>query len=144
MVRRAVVVEVAVWWAVLVGVWLLTLGTVTVAEVVVAGVAAVPCAFTATAARAAYGTAWRPGRALARSLPLVPVEIVRDLVRGPSDGTVRTIRVAEPAVATVLISLSPSTVVLDDDDATLTIHATDGASRLERVWRATGAGTSER
>lgn len=144
MSRAAKIVEGAVWWAVLVGVWVLTLTSVTLAEVVVAGVAGVPCAVAATAARAAHGAVWRPGAALVRSLPLVPVEVVRDLVRGPSDGTVRTVPVAEPGVATVLLSLSPGTVVLDDDGQALTVHATDEESRLERVWRVDDPGRETR
>lgn len=144
MSRATLVVEGTVWWAVLVGVWLLTLTTVTLPELVVAAVAAVPCAGAATAARAAYRASWRPGKALVRSLPLVPMEVVRELVRGPSDGTVREVPVTESGVATVVLSLSPGTVVLDDDDGTLTIHATDEQTRLERVWRDRDPGKENR
>lgn len=113
-------VESIVWWAVLVGVWLCTLSTVTTQELVLAAVAAVPCALVATALRAAYQGRWKPTRAWS-----LPMRIVRECASLFSRASLRKIPVdtARKAVKTVVVSASPGTVVLDDKDDELLVHS---------------------
>jgi multisubunit Na+/H+ antiporter MnhE subunit len=132
-----VVLEVAFWWAVGIGLWLLTLSSVSTQELVAAVVTGLPCAVMAVLARRAVRGPLRPRPAWLRwSLP-VPVAVLTDSVRVLAvaagallgrripDGDLR--RVALPrdrdatdwqnrqAAAVVLVSASPGTVVLDVD-----------------------------
>jgi multisubunit Na+/H+ antiporter MnhE subunit len=114
-------VESGVWWAVLVGVWLTTLSAVNWQDLLVAAVLAVPCAIIATLVRRAYGGRWRPASAWR-----LPADIVRGcgalLARR---ATLRRIPVSalRKGVKTVVVSASPGTVVLDDKDDALLVHA---------------------
>lgn len=140
------VTEVVVWWAVLVAVWMFTLSSVSIQETVVSVIAGLPCALTATAARTAYGREWRPRLRWFRALVLLPGAIIQDtarvLTRPSSLGTRRAVPVssdeAHRALATVAVSATPGTVVLDDspEHAELLVHAlVPGGSRLERSVR---------
>jgi hypothetical protein len=110
-----------VWWAVLVGIWLTTLSSVEGQDLLVAAVAAVPCALVATFVRGVYCGHWRPSSGWT-----LPVAIARgcaalfsrhtELRRIPS-GSLRK------AVKTVIVSASPGTVVLDDEGDSLLVHA---------------------
>jgi multisubunit Na+/H+ antiporter MnhE subunit len=110
-----------VWWAVLVGVWLTTLSAVNWQDLLVAAALAIPCAVAATLLRVAYGGRWRPARAWT-----LPVEIARGCAALSSRQTeLRRMPVSSlrKGVKTVLVSASPGTVVLDDDDDSLLVHA---------------------
>ncbi|GDY29642.1 Na+/H+ antiporter subunit E [Gandjariella thermophila] len=156
-------VEVAVWWLVLVLFWLATLSATSRAEFLVALIAGLPCAVAATAARAAGGWRWRVRPAWSRWLvPLIPAAIAdtaRVLARAarePRAGRREPHRVTERelrriplvagedearsagwrAVAAALMSATPGTVVLDSppEEPVLLVHDLDGRpSRLEGV-----------
>jgi hypothetical protein len=83
--------EVLGWWLGLTGQWLLTLSTVSAAELVAAGVVAGPCAFAARSARRAIGAAWRPRIGWVKWLGPIPWTAVREslrvLFRRVPDGT---------------------------------------------------------
>lgn len=114
-------VESAVWWAVLVAIWLTTLSAVNWQDLLVAAALAVPCAVAATLLRVAYGGLWRPARAWT-----LPVEIARGCAALVSRRTaLRRIPVSSlrKGAKTVIVSASPGTVVLDDDGDSLLVHA---------------------
>lgn len=148
----ALLLEGLLWEAACVGLWLLTLSSVNPAEVVVAVVAALPCAALAVAARRAVGGSWRPRPAWARWLLPLPVAVLADTVRVLGlaagvllgrripDGEVRTVdlprdrpagtRRARAAAAAALVSAAPGTVVLDVEmrSGRMLVHAL-GAGR---------------
>lgn len=73
--------EVASWWVVCVGLWLLTLSSISTSEVVVATAAGLPCAVLAVLARRAVEGSWPPRPAWACWLLPLPVAVVADSVR---------------------------------------------------------------
>jgi hypothetical protein len=114
-------IESAVWWAVLVGVWLTTLSAVNWQDLLAAALFAVPCAVVATLVRGAYGGRWRPVRAWK-----LPVEILRGcaaLVSSRAQFRKIPVSSLRKGVKTVVVSASPGTVVLDDDGDSLLVHA---------------------
>lgn len=143
--RRAVawVAEVGSWTLVLWGIWLLTLSAVDQPDVVVGGLCALACGFCAAAARRAIRRRWRPPLAVLGPMALLPVAVVVDcgaVLLSPlrprtRRGTVETVDVAAAgpsprqaarrAIITAVVSASPSTVVLDAEEATgtLVVHA---------------------
>jgi multisubunit Na+/H+ antiporter MnhE subunit len=148
-------VEIAAWWAFLVVVWLATLNTFSVAEVVTAALFAVPAAIAARAARHAAGLRWRVRPGWGRWLLALPAAIAHDLVAAIGLGLRRDTRErddefrrvplpAEPdaahrtareAVTTAVLSATPGSVVVDAtaDHDELLIHALPaGRTRLER------------
>jgi multisubunit Na+/H+ antiporter MnhE subunit len=115
------VVESVVWWAVLVGVWLTTLSTMNWQDLLVAAVLAVPCAIIATLVRQGYDGRWRLSSAWR-----LPLEIVRGIgALFSRRAGLRKIPVSRlrKGVKTVVVSASPGTVVLDDKDDALLVHA---------------------
>jgi hypothetical protein len=80
-VRGKLLLQGLFWAAVDVGLWLLTLSSVTLPEVRVAIAAAVPSAALAVAARRAVRRAWAPRPAWISWLPPLPVAVVGDTVR---------------------------------------------------------------
>lgn len=114
-------VESAVWWAVLVGVWLTTLSAVNWQDLLVAAVVAVPCAVIAASVRLAYEGRWRPDSAWR-----LPIDIARgSAALGSSHAELRRIPVSalRKGVKTVVVSASPGTVVLDDNGDSLLVHS---------------------
>jgi hypothetical protein len=73
--------EILFWEAACTGVWLLTLSSVTRAELITALVCALPCAVLAVLARHAVEGSWLPRAAWARWLLPLPVAVVADTVR---------------------------------------------------------------
>lgn len=73
--------EVLAWFALLFGLWLLTLSSVSVAESVVAAICAAVCAVIARAGRRASRVRWRPDPAWLRWFALVPAAVCADTVR---------------------------------------------------------------
>jgi multisubunit Na+/H+ antiporter MnhE subunit len=148
-------VEIAGWWAFLVVVWIATLNTFSIQEVVTAAVLAVPCAFAARAARHAAGLRWTVAPRWGRWLLALPMAIAHDTVavlrlamrRRPreEDDEFRVLtlpterddgrRTGREAVTTAALSATPGSVVVNsnDDHDELLVHAMPvGRTRLER------------
>lgn len=149
--------EVVTWWLVTTGVWLLTLSTITSAELGVALACGLLCGLAARAGRHALAESWRPRPGWVRWLVPLPwavladtgrvlVSAVRSIGGDAPSGSIRTITLApddrEPvrhahqALATVVLSSAPGTVVLDGDPDrhTLTLHSlVSGPPQMEEV-----------
>lgn len=141
--------EVLWWWGACVGIWLLTLSSVTPAELTVAIACGLPCALAARAGRRAVSDTWLPRPQWLAWLVRLPASIMADSVRlatllAPAarkradPGRLRDIQLpgAEPgpvavarrALASLVVSASPGTVVVDSDprNSRLTVHAMPG------------------
>jgi multisubunit Na+/H+ antiporter MnhE subunit len=126
------------WWVLLVGVWVLTLSTVSGSELIVAGLCALPCAVVALLAGRALRSRWRMPAAALRWVPAVAVGAVTDTVRvllgrsGPprvravvlrDAGAGAAARDTRRALATIAIAATPGSVVLDErGDRGLGVH----------------------
>lgn len=139
--------EVLPWWLGLTGLWLLTLSTPSLPEIVVAAGSALPCAFAARAARRAVGGSWRPRARWGRWLLVVPWTAVREsgqalveVVRHPRAGRFDTVRLPEEpdtvqearaAAAAVVVGSTPGTMVVATPPGELVVHRLlGGESRL--------------
>jgi multisubunit Na+/H+ antiporter MnhE subunit len=133
-----IVLEGALWAAAATGVWLLTLSSVTLPELVTAVATAVPCAVLAVAARRALERSWSAAPSWARWLLPLPAAVVADTVRvlGLAAGVLVGRRIpagelrrvpvhrerragrwaARQAAVAGLVSAAPGSVVLDVDD----------------------------
>ena len=146
--RWGLLLEVPWWMAACTGVWLLTLSSVSWPDLAVAAACAVPCALAARAGRRAVGGHWRPRlRWLAWLAPLaaaIPADLARLFLvaarpaaaqagDGPPGRFQRiTMPRGEPvpvasarhALATLTISATPGSLVIDSDPAagTLDLH----------------------
>ena len=129
--------EVAVWWALLTGLWLITLSSLSAGEALIAAGCALPAALAAAAARRAMEGAWRPVTRwvtwvgpLVVSIPvdtwLVLAVAARRLLHPTADvgDTVERLHVprhegstgaARAALGTFAVSVTPATMVLDWD-----------------------------
>lgn len=158
--RANLLLEGLFWTAAGVGLWLLTLSSVTLPEVLVAIAAAVPSAALAVAARRAVGGAWAPRPAWMSWLLPLPVAVVGDTVRVlriaagvlvgrrvPS-GEIREVRLPRDrpaarwhtrrATAAGLVTAAPGTVVLDVDGTSgrMLLHSLgSGRPAMEEVVR---------
>lgn len=151
-------VEIGVWWVLLVAVWIATVNTFSVQEVIVAAVLSVPCAIAARAGRRAAGLCWTVRRGWLRWLLFLPSAIVHDTIAvlklalrrrsGEDRDEFRALRLpaeddpalrsGHAAVATAVLSATPGSVVVAADEAKgeLLVHAVpDGETRLEREVR---------
>lgn len=149
-------VEVLAWWAVLLALWVTTLTTLTVWEVVVGAAVALPCAALARAVRVVLGCRWSIRLRWAAWLgPLIvvattdTVELLAKTIRNTAPRSrFRTIRLPEHAsaaersgrhaVASAVLSGTPSTLVTDDhvDDGRIVLHQWgSGGERLVRAVR---------
>ncbi|HWD06816.1 MAG TPA: Na+/H+ antiporter subunit E [Amycolatopsis sp.] len=124
--RRAL--EVGAWWCGLAGLWLLTLSTPSVPELVAGALAALCGAAAAVGARRALGGRWQFAPGWLRWLGPLPVAAVRDsvaalvtVVRDPEAGRVERVRLpAEPrprhdgrlAAAALVFGCTPGTMVV--------------------------------
>lgn len=140
----ATLAEIAVWWAMLVGVWLLTLSSsVNAAELVVAGACALPCAVAARLARAAVDGHWRfrlswlawtgpllasavvdGARVLAMTLHRPGRERVGHLfeVSLPDEGD-DAHAAGRESIAELTLSTTPGSFVVHGDPQTLVVHS---------------------
>jgi len=152
--------ETVVWWAVGIGVWLLTLSSVSTPEVVAAVVAALPCAGLAVAARRAVEGSWTTQLRRLRQLLPLPVAVVADTARllGRAaavlagrpipPGDLQQVRLerdseagrwaARQATAVALVSASPGSVALHVDEKSGQLHLHmlgSGRPRMQEVVR---------
>lgn len=148
-------VEIAVWWAFLVLVWIATLNTFSWQEVLVAAVLAVPCAIAARAGRRAAGVRWRLPTGMRRWLPALPAAVAHDAVAVLTLGVRRRTRerddsfkvvklpvedddarqAGREAMTTAILSATPGSVVVDangEHDELLVHTVPAGRTRLER------------
>lgn len=150
--------EVTGWWAAGTGAWLLTLSSMNRLDVITAMVAAVPCAALVPAARRVNAQDWRPDPSLLRWLPALVGSVLADsarllflvlrsLPRGrlpagefgevslPSDPEAAS-RATRQAVAELMLTASPGTVVVDVDEEkgrALVHFLGSGRPRLEKA-----------
>jgi multisubunit Na+/H+ antiporter MnhE subunit len=146
-----------VWWALLVGVWLLTLAAFSPAELVAGAVAALPCAAGAVAGRRAMDGAWRARPGWLRWLVPLPLAVVADSCRvllvpfrrrhgRGGGGRIEEVRLrperpravarTQQAVATTVVSAAPGTVVVDvraDEDVLVVHRLVGGRARVEEA-----------
>ncbi|MDY0811365.1 hypothetical protein [Kitasatospora purpeofusca] len=127
-------VGIAVWCAVLLGLTVVLVDSVTPVELAVAGVAAVGGAVAAQRIRSAADAGFSGSRRAARAVLLLPWAVVRGLAvllaalaRRPGTAVVRRVRLApgaDPGWAGALLAASPDTCVVDvpGDDAVV-VHA---------------------
>lgn len=151
--RIPLIAEAVAWWGLCLGVWVVTLSAVSVQELVVATPLALASGVLATVARHAAGSRWRVHPRWLLPGLLVPVAIVTDAVRvlmaavtrrsgefidlpiadGAGEGALARGR---RATATMLITVSPGTIVVDIDPEAgeATLHALNpGRPRLEEL-----------
>ena len=139
--------ELLFWWAAAMGVWLLTLSSMSLPEVSVAAAAGLPCAVLAIASRRAVGGSWPPRAAWLRWAAPLPLAVVADgarvlgraagvlVGRRIGDGEIRPVqlprerpaprRQSREAMAVALVSATPGSVVVDLDDGSgrMLLHA---------------------
>jgi multisubunit Na+/H+ antiporter MnhE subunit len=150
--------ELLFWWAAATGIWLLTLSSMSLPEVAVATASGLPCAVAAIASRRAVGGSWPARPAWLRWLGPLPVAVVADSARvlgraagvlvgrRVGSGRLRTVHLdrdgddvrwaGRQAAATVVVSATPGTVVVDveDDTGVMRLHALGaGAPSMEQV-----------
>lgn len=143
------------WWAFLVVVWIATLSAFSVAEVVVAAAAAVPCAIAARAARRAAGLRWVVPSGWSRWLLALPGAVVHDTAAAlrlaarshSRDDEFRKLGVpgerdearwaGRAAGSITALSATPGSVVVAADERNeLLVHSLPiGRTRLEREVR---------
>jgi multisubunit Na+/H+ antiporter MnhE subunit len=155
--RWLTVAELLCWWAASLGLWLLTLSSVSPSELAVAIVCGLPCALAARAGRRATGGAWLPRPVWLGWLAVLPASVVADSARLAAllpraargrahPGRLRGIQLprAEPgpvrrarhALGTLALSASPAAIVVDSDpeNGTLLVHSfRSGRPHLDRV-----------
>jgi len=154
----ASLVEVVAWWALMVGVWVITLSSAPPWELYIAAAAALPCALLVPKVRRTVEGAWRPQLRWLRWLAVLPVAVVADtgrvfgatlvhlVTRRPLDGELREVRLgghddprraaAHGALAMVTVSATPGTFVVDSrpEDDVLVLHSiVDGPPSMEQV-----------
>lgn len=150
-------VELAVWWCVLIGIWMITVSPPDWPDVWLASGAALLCTILTVVARHALEDRWRPGRESLRWPLLIPIAAVADTfrvltlplgatrrhprredlvtVRLPRSGS-ETRAATRRAEGTVVVSATPATMVVDSDpeDNTLLVHPlTSGPPDLIKV-----------
>jgi multisubunit Na+/H+ antiporter MnhE subunit len=145
------------WWGACVGIWLLTLSSVTPPDLITAAGCGLLCALAARAGRRAMAGRWRPRLAWLTWLPPLLASIVADEVRvialaarrlagGPEPGGFKEVAMpagqpadvaaAHRAAAVMTVSAAPGTFVVDADpeEGKLVIHfLADGAPSLDRT-----------
>lgn len=138
---RVALLESLAWWAALTIIWLAALSSYTAAESVAAACVSLACAVLAPVARRAAGDSWRPGVGWLRALPVLLTAVISDTVTvfgrmatGRRGGAPRPhlarYRVAgrgdstRRAGATLMVSATPTTVVLDSEqrEGTILVH----------------------
>ena len=130
-------VEILFWWGACLCVWLISLSAVSGQELLVAAIASLPCGVLATVGRIAAANSWGFRVSWLRSALFLPFAIVSDafqvvflVFRFPGrDGEFVTVRInggagegrqadGRRAVATLLTTVTPSSIVTDIDPST--------------------------
>lgn len=152
---RTFVVELACWWAVAIGVWLVTLSSVNAQDLVAAIVLGLPCALAACAGRRAVEGSWAPEPRWVAWLPALAAAVLADTARmarfvlrrdrGDPGTRFRTVELAtsgpnagHEALATLALSATPATFVADvdpDRDVVVVHEVVAGTPHLDRVVR---------
>lgn len=160
MTRRALVglVEVVAWWALMVGVWVITLSSAPPMELYISAAAALPCALLMPKVRRTVQAAWRPDWRWLRWLAVLPISVVADtarvfavvfvhaVTRRPIDGELIEVRLqlhedparaaAHEALAMVTVSATPGSFVVDSrpERSALLLHKiVDGRPDMQQV-----------
>lgn len=160
MTRRtlATLVEVVVWWALMVGVWVITLSSAPPMELYISAAAALPCALLMPRVRRTVEAAWRPDWRWSRWFLVLPFSVLADTVRvfaavfvhavtrRPLEVELTEIRLqphddparaaAHGALAMVTVSATPGSFVMDSrpERHALVLHQiVDGPPRLHQV-----------
>ncbi|WP_329063650.1 hypothetical protein [Amycolatopsis sp. NBC_01480] len=135
--------EVAVWWFGLAALWLVTLSTPALPELLAGAVAALTAAVAAVAARHALGGRWRPKRSWWRWVAALPVAAVREsalalrtVFRDPTAGGFEEValpdepgpvREARLAAAALVLGCTPGTMVVSGGSRVLLVHRLPGS-----------------
>lgn len=141
----AVAVEVLLWWAAAYSVYLLSLSTAPLQELLLGAAVSLPCALAAVGARRATRDRWvlagrwlRPGLAFPAALLTDTATVLAAAVRPSRRGRFETVATgtaaddprarSQRAVATFWMSVTPGSYVLDTDPATgrLLVHSLSG------------------
>ena len=157
--RRALAagLEVGWWWGAAVGIWLLTLSSVTTPDLIAAAGCGLPCGLAARAGRRAMQARWQPRLGWVRWLAPLAVQIAADAARmlavaarglagDRSPGELRELPLpagepaavgsARRAVGALALSLTPGTFVLDSnpEENMLVVHSlANGWPHLDRA-----------
>ncbi len=149
----ALVLEALVWWALCLGVWLVSLSAVSTQELVVATLVSLPCGVLAVAGRLATRHAWHlrpewllPVLVLPAAIVCDTVEVLASAVRRRPGRFVRLAvgsgagRGAGPegrrALATFWVSVTPGSFVtdIDPDSGEALVHVlAERGPRMERI-----------
>ncbi len=149
--------ELVCWWGVATGVWLLTLSSVNVQDLVLAIVCALPCAAVAGVTRRALGGSWRLRPGWLRWIGPLMVSAVADfgavlaaaassLAGRPVTGRLEVVPLDEPggrtaagheALATLVLSATPGSLVADADpeENHLVVHSLGSVGPLQKAVR---------
>jgi multisubunit Na+/H+ antiporter MnhE subunit len=150
--------EVLFWWGASVGIWVLTLSSVSVPELAVAAACGLVCGLLGTAGRRTMGSAWRPRAGWLRWLLPLAVAVPADAARlllltvrpRPTDRAGRyrqapldrsgppAVRAAHEALAVLAVSATPGSFVVDvaPADGRLLIHSVSGGRpQMQEVVR---------
>jgi len=143
-ITPATFVEFAGWWAMLVGMWLLTLSSFNTEDFVVAAGCAVPCAVAALMARAAFGGRWSFRMSwlgwsgpLARSALVDAVRVLSVALRHPGAGrsighlvevplpeeAAEALAAGRESAAELTLSMTPGSFVVHGDPDRLVVHS---------------------
>jgi hypothetical protein len=130
------VFEVTAWWLALLALWIASLTTVTWQELVIAALCAGPCAFVARKTREVLGVRWarvplRGVAALPRAAVAETVQVWGRALRRRGDGDVREVEAGNVG----LLSAVPGTVVIDERESTVVVHAFGEPGAVERAVR---------
>lgn len=151
--------EVVVWAVLLLGVWIVTLSSVSTAELAVGAACAVLAAIAAVGARVASGARWSPSPRWLSWLVVLPVAVVADtgrifgmalaqIARGRrrDPGDIVEVTIGGPgddprgaalrALTSLYVASTPSSVVVDarPDDPNLVVHQlVEGLPSVEKV-----------
>ncbi|RSM91620.1 hypothetical protein DMH04_01165 [Kibdelosporangium aridum] len=134
------VFEVTTWWLVLAALWIASLTTVTWQELAVAAVCSVPCALVARKARHVLDVRWKRAPRWLRWVAALPGAVVQETLLvwrqalRRRDGETREIEVGtRRAVIVAMLSASPGTVVVNDRQSTVVVHAFGKPGPVERA-----------
>ncbi|MGY4099895.1 Na+/H+ antiporter subunit E [Nocardia sp. R16R-3T] len=150
--RTGAAAEVLAWWAVLVLLWLATLTTFSVQELIAAAVLAWPAACAARVGRIAVQGNWRRPDRIAQAMAALPGAIVRDswaalmiAARGRPVGRFEEDeldaeadarrRAGRAVLITAALSAPPGSLVIDADADRLLLHVlATPPTRLRRIF----------